>query len=122
MITNFEKITAPLSLLEEEIGNSIMVIFENNPGAVISAKQLVEILKDCNQDIKTNRPNFGTDRIDGPRIRKIISYLRISKKLKNLVANSKGYYITDSPAVVMRYKKSLTERVSAINAIIESLD
>ena len=52
--------------------------------------------------------------ITGPRIRKIINYIRNNNLIKGLVATSEGYYISNDPTEVATYIESLAGRESAI--------
>jgi hypothetical protein len=60
------------------------------------------------------RPKY---RITDARVRKIISYIRIRGLLPGLMASSRGYYISDDPAEIESYIRSLNGRIEAIVAI-----
>lgn len=56
-------------------------------------------------------------KIDGPRIRKIINYIRCRALLPGLIATSKGYYVTTDPKELADYIKSLEERIKSIEMV-----
>lgn len=53
-------------------------------------------------------------RLSGPRIRKIINYIRCHRLVENVVATSNGYYIETDPGKLLEYVESLRDRASAI--------
>lgn len=52
-----------------------------------------------------------------PRVRKMINYISLRQMTcAPLVANNKGYYITDDQVEILRYVQSLWERIASIEA------
>lgn len=60
--------------------------------------------------------------ITGARVRKLINAIRITKMVPDLVGTSRGYYRADGPQDLENYKKSLDERIAAIQAVRDSFD
>jgi hypothetical protein len=54
------------------------------------------------------------------RMRRMINYIRINSLVRNLVANSKGYYIAEKWEEVEQYVASLRQRASAILSVAQS--
>ncbi len=70
------------------------------------------------QFLKANGHGNFTD----VRVRKIINYIRVSRLVKNLVANSKGYFVTSDPAELLRFLNSLQRRENEIKKVRCSYD
>jgi|ERR1044072_889617 hypothetical protein len=69
-----------------------------------------------NKDIRFLFDSMGLT-VSEARVRKLISYIRIRNMVNGLIATSAGYYISNDPAEVTRYMKSLSGREKAISAI-----
>lgn len=54
-----------------------------------------------------------------PKVCKIIRHIRLNNLLPNLVASSKGYYITNDSEELARYIFSLEDRVKAITQVVD---
>lgn len=110
MITNFEEITADLSVAE-----------------LVAIPHLVKLIEGADCPLKNKAmcvflnsiPTLDFKATDS-RVRKFLNYIRIKKLVKNLIATSKGYYITHDEKEIERYKKSLQERIDAITALKNS--
>ena len=112
MITNFENITEGLSTKENTIilpKLISLVKWRRGKKNAVSNKKLINLLSAMGHDISQ------------PRMRKMINQIRLKKLVKNLIASSKGYYVTDDPAEIKNYILSLRERAEAINAVADSL-
>lgn len=112
MIHGFEEITARLSddeiALIPEVVNMLNERTKENPikNSVISGGLIMKYNK------------F----ISAPRIRKMINYISLRHMTKHtLVANSKGYYITQDINEIVRYVNSLCDRSEAINVRASSI-
>ena len=55
--------------------------------------------------------------VTGPRLRKIVNYIRTNGLLPGLIATSQGYYITESVEELDSYIHSLAGRASEINKV-----
>lgn len=109
MITNFENITYELTPMEQAAVSHVTYLLNNSDGPVKNQK-ISQYLREQNSELK----------LYGPRIRKIINYIRVKKLLKNVIATSKGYYVSYNEKEIERYVKSLTERINAITQIKNS--
>lgn len=59
--------------------------------------------------------------LSAPRLRKIVNHIRVNFLIKNLLANSKGYWISNDYNEIMDYQESLDQRIAAIQAVRDSL-
>jgi len=110
MINGFEEETSPLT--EEEL--RLVPKFVNSFTSKIGEEMAVS-----SKEIEEKFRNIGI-RITGPRIRKIVNYIRLNHLVKNLIATSKGYYVEDNPEKLKRYVESLRQRAAAIQAVADS--
>lgn len=110
MIPGFEDITAKLS--EEELSHIPLMVeaFKKKigEGSAVTA-----------DTITRNYKRMGV-KMEGPRVRKIVNYIRMKGLLPNLVATSKGYYIEPDPVKLKKYVMGLKMRAKAINAVADS--
>lgn len=59
-------------------------------------------------------------KVSSVRIRKVINYIRVNMLIKNLLAGSKGYYVSEDPKEIKDYIRSLDGRIEAIRKVRES--
>jgi hypothetical protein len=113
MIQGFEDQTEELTQYEIEVLVPIMVkglstkIGQDN---AITNSKIRSRLKDKEMDISD------------ARIRKIINYIRVNKLIVNLLATSKGYFISNDPNEISRYKESLIARANSILNLAKSYE
>jgi predicted secreted Zn-dependent protease len=108
MLNGFEEQTASLTPEELLIADYIASRIRGNIGenmAVTSSKIITAVRKQYNS------------KFDGPRLRKVINYIRMTGMVKNLIATSKGYYIETDPDKINQYVESLMQRAKAIIAV-----
>lgn len=60
-------------------------------------------------------------KIDGPRLRKIVHFIRVNKLVPNLISTSKGYFIATTQSEIDDYKRSLQQRINSISEILNSI-
>lgn len=111
MITNFEDFTHDLTEYEKRILLPIMVrSLKAKIGlhSAITNKKIVATL--TLQGLKINEA----------RVRKIINYIRIRGIVTNLIATSKGYYVSANQQEIDKYVESLRQRARAIQAIADT--
>ncbi len=111
MIIGFEEETDNLSGYELNTLIPILVKgLSNKIGKenAITNKTMVAKLKEANYDVSE------------VRIRKMINYIRLKGLVKNLVATSVGYYVSQDPEEIELYISSLKQRAEAILAIAKS--
>ena len=106
MITNFEEFTGELTEYDAEkvlplLDYYISTVARGKDNSITNAR-LVELC--ASEGVKTS----------GPRVRKIIHEIRVRGIINNLLATSKGYYVSDDPDEVDVYIKSCKERISSI--------
>ena len=113
MILGFEEITADLTEQEITLALWIASRIKNNIGAQKAAsngKIAGAIKKEFNATISS------------ARIRKMINYIRMHGLVPNLVASSKGYYVSRSAEENRKYVYSLRQRGHAIMALAQALE
>ena len=111
MITNFENITEGLSKEETTIVLPKvveLVKWRKGKENAVSNRKLVNLLTCMGHNVSE------------PRIRKMINQIRLNGLVKNLLATSKGYYVSDDQTEISNYVRSLYERASAITAIAKT--
>lgn len=114
MIDGFEEYTQPLNEQEEAVAKILQDAF---PKWYTGCENAVSNNRIC----KGLKKEYHID-MEPPRIRKIISHLRITCRVPNLLANSRGYYVETDASKVQAYIHSLKGRIGAMEAIIKSLN
>lgn len=107
MIENFEEYTHDLTEYELQLVPKFVNSFQNKIGKenAVTAKTIEAKMK-----------------VSGPRIRKIINYIRNRGLVEGLVASSSGYYITNDIEEVKKYIESLDGREQAIRVVREGME
>lgn len=110
MINGFTEQTEQLSDRELSLVPGFVKGMYNHVGKenAITNSEMIEAYR--RRDIK----------ITAPRIRAIINHIRLTGQVKNLIADSDGYYIARTPKEVEDYVISLKQRAGAIMAVAES--
>ena len=111
MIINFEEYTYELNWKELEAVEYVSSILRNHVGKdnAISNGKIRNVLQE-------NGYNFG-----GPRIRKIISYIRIKNIIHRVCSSHNGYFVAKDSEELNEYIKSLDGRINAMAAVKQSL-
>lgn len=111
MINGFEEETANLNEYERDTLLPIVVrwLRQTNADRPI-------INRNATQWLKRNGYNCSE-----ARSRKIVSTIRLECLVENVIATSKGYYVSDDAEEIADYIQSLRERAGAINAIADAL-
>jgi hypothetical protein len=112
MITNFEEETHDLTTHEKDVLLPLMVKgLKNKVGKenAVTSKQIIRGFK-----------NSGYS-MDGPRVRKLVNYIRVKSLIPCLMATNKGYHITNDKAELESFLKSLDERIWAIRAVRDAV-
>lgn len=109
MIPGFEEITEKLNEKELEMADLMAPGFRLRKGKVsaITAKEITIAMK---------KKGYV---ICGRRIRKIVNYLVVTDKVKDLVANSNGYYVAVTDDERKEHAFSLGHRMAAIMARLQ---
>lgn len=111
-IQGFEEQTHELNEYELTIVVPAMVkSFHNHIGEEnsITSSKAIKAMKDKNY------------KIEGPRFRKCVNYIRVNGLVPLLLASSKGYYIATSKSSAERFIESLDQRINAITTVRDSL-
>jgi hypothetical protein len=109
MVKGFPNETRPLNEQELRMADWLADILRGRVGATNAAtgRQLVEALF----------ATTGEAVNDGARLRAIVHYIRSNRKVKHLIATSRGYYVSSDPDEIARYIESLMERARSILVI-----
>ena len=113
MIENFEDYTYDLTDMELKSISKVISCFEN-PSLPTTAKEIVKVLSE-KKDIEF-KPH---------RVRQILSKVRKLKvrwKGKQLIGTSRGYYWTNNPDEIYKYKRSLEQRMVSMNNLIDNIN
>jgi len=117
MLELFEEYTYELNQYEQEVLLPKFVHgFSTKHGAAnaVTNKQIIERM-----NIKfRNTPVY---KLNDARVRKLINYIRTHNLIPGLMASSKGYYISDNPAEIEKYIRSLQGREHAIRQVRKSM-
>lgn len=111
MIKGFDNETAPLNEYEER---TLLPIIAN------WLKQTNKLKPIINKKATMYLNNKGY-KINEARFRKIVNAIRMRDIVANVVATSKGYYVSCDAEEVAAYIQSLRERAGAINAMADAL-
>jgi hypothetical protein len=112
MVIGFEEETAELTDLEKKAAKLIALGLNARIGreAAITNAQIIKAMNKKGYDLNS------------ARIRKIIRYIRIEHMVRNLIATSKGYYVSKDRQEITKYRQSLRERAQAILSLMDSFD
>lgn len=113
MINNFDAETSPLTEDEKRYAMVIAARIKQNIGEkrAVTSQKIMSIMR-----------NDYHAKISGPRLRKIINYIRLEGLVVNLVASSKGYYVETDPEKISAYVDSLVQRAEAIYTVARSFN
>lgn len=113
MINGFEKETSPLSQKELDVAHFLAKSFKSNVG-IKNAR--------TNGYISDKLKSLGHGNFNGPRLRKIINYIRTHNLVPCLLASSKGYWVAETQQEVLDYLDGLRGRRSALDDDIDSIE
>lgn len=113
MIEGFEEFTYEVTEAEMKIILILVERFKKRIGKQLAVKNATII--------KWLFDNHGIQ-VGGARIRKMINYIRTENLVPNLIATSKGYYISNDGAELEKYILSLRQRARAIEAIANKIE
>ena len=112
MIEGFEEETASLSEYELKLVAIFVRGLQTKVGlmSAITGREMIKAM------------TASGYKVNGPRVRKIINYIRMHGLVDRLVANNAGYYVSEDEDELRRYAESLRSRANAINAIRERIE
>lgn len=120
MIQGFEQETAPLNDIEKDAAHVIALCMMNDHQGMEKAVTAQQIAMGMAMYGARYRTDKGKPYLNGARIRKIINHIRMTK-CPNLIASSKGYYISTDKDEVLEYIVSLRARANAIQAVADRM-
>ena len=111
-ILNFEEYTHDLSDYELSLVPKFVNSFQTKVGKdhACTAKKIEE------------KMTAAGHKVSGPRIRKIVNYIRNMGLVEGLVATSSGYYISNDHQEISNYIESLEGREGAIRVVREGME
>lgn len=111
MVTDFEKLTAPLDKEEKKIAMVIgRYIYKFSRKGKESSNNFLRLYLHQNK----------YPQIKGVRVRAMIHWLRVNHKFKWILANGQGYYYSRNKQDLERYKTSLANRINSITKVRNS--
>lgn len=113
MLKTFEEVTVELNAEEEKFVGIIAKRFELKKGKdnIVTADQIIKGLA----------THYGIT-FKESRVRKMIQFIRLNNLVPGLVANSKGYFVTETPQELEDWIESLRSRENAIRHIRETAE
>lgn len=105
MINGFDEETAPLTEKEAALLPFVIALLETHKG-----KEKAITSKTISYNILVQK----YEKVDGPRIRKIINHIRQNGLVSCLIATSAGYYVAETEQELIDYEESLNGRATAI--------
>jgi hypothetical protein len=112
MIVNWEKYTHELTEQEKKIVPRIIQGIVKRVGK----EKAIKNSKMCTQ------LRLEGHTISGPRLRKILNFIRSTGIIRNIVATSEGYYIATTQKDLDDYRESINARVNAISRNLNGID
>ncbi|WP_394767554.1 hypothetical protein [Ferruginibacter sp.] len=112
MIPNFEEYTHDLTEYELSLVPKFSNSFKNKIGKqnAVTSKVIEEKMIDAGH------------KVSGPRIRKIVNYIRNIGIVEGLIGSNYGYYITTDKKEIEDYIESLESRETAIKVVREGME
>jgi len=106
MIKGFEEYTRELNDDENASIDLVAEIIEESVGKDMSItnKEICELVTQHRCDVE----------ISSPRMRKIIHIIRVTGKVENVLATSKGYYVAETQKEWLDYLDGLASRLDSI--------
>lgn len=136
MVTGFEHITNELTAFERE--KIVPIIVKSWKRRDPSSKQIItmkEMIKKTNDFCK--KENIRSYRvlkkgsiktstkcyiINGPRMRKVIHYIRVKGLIIDLIATSNGYFRSNDANEIANFIKSCRQRANSFNEVARAME
>jgi len=113
MIRGFEEFTKDLNKKEKRAARIMAEMLPESLGKIhtITNKTMSKyLLVKCNL------------KISGPRIRKILHYLRVTHKLRRFIGSGKGYYVATNIKDLKDYRDGLSDRIRQQQELLTSVE
>lgn len=131
MVTGFEKYTHELTDIELNVVLQWILNGwkKRKPGEVLTRRQMVDGVNRLAIERKLIKPykrepiNKKFYVLTGPRFRKIIHHIRVADMIPNyqLIANSKGYFLSNNQQEIDKFIKSCRERANSFNEVANAM-
>lgn len=104
MVVGFEEETVKLSKTELKMAEIMAPAFASRRGRdnAITSTEIIDSM---------TRKGY---KISGPRLRKIVNYLVVTDRVKDLIASGNGYYVAATDQERKEHAFSLGQRIAAI--------
>lgn len=112
MLQGFQEQTAPLNDYEQ---NTLLPIIIRGLSTKVGSSRTI-----AGSKIIACMKHAGY-KLDAPRLRKIINYIRTNELVPCLVSNGKGYFVATSTDEVDKCIESIQGRIASQQAIISAL-
>jgi len=87
------------------------------PVIVLGLSKKIEVANIVTGDYIVKKLKTAGYKINGVRLRRIIAYIRQENIIPGLVANSRGYFVSNDITTLTKHYKSLKQRAAAIDHI-----
>jgi hypothetical protein len=114
MIAGFEHHTEPLTDYERDV---LLPVIVRGLRAKIGSGMAI-----TNKEIQSKLEEIGYKKLSGPRVRKIINFIRIQGLIVNLIASSKGYYIETNIDERRKYVQGVKDRAQSMLASLKNIE
>lgn len=136
MVTGFEDITNELTPFEQkEIVPIIVKSWKRKDPCLKEIVKMKEMVRKTNEfckkenirsyrvlkggSIKTSTKHYI---ITGPRMRKVIHYIRVKGLIIDLIATSNGYFRTNDSNEIANFIKSCRQRANSFNEVARAME
>ena len=114
MINGFKEHTEPLNDYER---GTLLPVIVRGLQTKIGVKMAI-----TNKEIQLALAVIGYKKVTGPRVRKIINFIRRQGLIVNLVASSKGYYIENDIQERRKYVQGVKDRAASMLASLKNIE
>lgn len=125
MITGWKEFTYELTEFESHTLLPIVIeAWEKKKiGELVNMSSMIKGMNDylAKHNILVGKKKKKLAKVSGPRMRKLIHQIRVKGIFPNLVANSKGYFLTDNKEEILAFIKSCEERASSFDEVATSM-
>ena len=114
MINGFKEQTEPLNDYERDI---LLPVIVRGLQTKIGASAAI-----TNKEMADKLQEHGYDKVSGPRIRKIINFIRIQGLITNLIASNNGYWVENDIQERRKYVQGVKDRAQSMLASLKNIE
>ena len=128
MITNFENFTSELN--EFEVNNILPYIVDSWKRKIpdVDVINMKDMVAGLNSYLFKNKIGYFRKnnfykiyKMNEPRMRKFIHHIRVSGIVPNLIATSKGYFLTNKKNEIQKFINSCRERANSFDEVADAM-